>query len=358
MGGFPQDRARRRRHRLAQAACPTDPTAGLRRSVRASTRKLRDAAALAIPPLVRPPLRPTPEQLAPLSRMERIAFRVADALARPELSAFSGAYNTVTMGALIWSCGGRRFQVKGLEVFDGLGPKDSVLLVANHRSFFDFFSITAILYWRTRLTRRIFFPVRGTFFYDHPLGPAVNMAMSGMRMFPPVMRDAQKRIFNQYSVERCIDELERDDIGTLMGIHPEGTRNKGPDPYALLPAQLGVGRIALGARRAKVVPVFVLGMGQSILGEMKMNALAPEQHRIDMCFGAPIDFSDLWATAHQRGTQKKAAVRCLDAIAALGEEQRRASSGWAPLPPEDEAQPASVLRARTTGDAARASTGS
>ncbi len=309
------------------------------------TRKLRDKARLAIPPPVRSPIRPTPEQLAPLSRMERVAFRVADVLARPELSALSGAYNTVSMGALIWSCGGRRFHVKGLEHVAALGPKDSVLLVANHRSFFDFFSITAILYWRTRLTRRIFFPVRGTFFYDHPLGPAVNLAMSGMRMFPPVMRDASKKIFNQYSVERCIDELNRDDIGTVMGIHPEGTRNKGPDPYALLPAQLGVGRIALGARRAKVIPVFVLGMGQSIASEMRKNAFAPGDHRIDMYFGEPVDFEDLRPSAHQRATQKRAAVRCLDAIKALAEEQRKASGGWVPLSPE-EAAPASHERAR------------
>ena len=49
------------------------------------------------------------------------------------------------------------------------------------------------------------------------------------------------------AVARCIEELNREDIGTVMGLHPEGTRGKGADPYTFLPAQPGVGRIALGA---------------------------------------------------------------------------------------------------------------
>jgi 1-acyl-sn-glycerol-3-phosphate acyltransferase len=269
-------------------------------------------------------VRPTPEQLAPLARFERAAFDVADVLAHPKLTPLSAGWNSVVMGALIWSCGSRRFNVRGLEHLAPFGKKDSVLLVANHRSFFDFFSITAILYWRTRLTKRIFFPVRQNFFYDHPLGPAVNWAMSGMRMFPPVMRAKEKKSFNQYSVARCVEELNREDIGTVLGIHPEGTRNKGDDPYAFLPAQPGVGRVALGATRAHVIPVFVLGMGQSIAGELRMNWLEePNNNPVDMIFGAPLDFADLRPKSHLITTQKRAADRCLDAIKVLADRQRR-----------------------------------
>lgn len=268
-------------------------------------------------------MRPTTEQLSSLTPLERTAFKLADALAHPRLSALSSGYNSVVMGALIWSCGGRRFNIRGLEHIATLGKKASVLLVANHRSFFDFFSITAILYWRTNLTKRIFFPVRQNFFYDHPLGPPVNLAMSGMRMFPPVMRDPAKKAFNQYSVQRCVEELNRQDVGTVLGVHPEGTRNKGPDPYDLLPAKPGVGRIALEAHRARVIPVFVLGMGQSILGEMRANFARPDETRIDMYFGAPIAFDDLRPKAKMVTTQKRAADRCLDAIRELARRQRR-----------------------------------
>lgn len=289
---------------------------------------------------MRAPLRPTPEQLAPLSTLERVAFKIADTMARPELTFISAAQNSLVVGALIYACGSRRFNVVGLENVARLGKKDSVLLVSNHRSFFDFFSISAILYWRTKLRRRIFFPTRSTFFYDHPLGPAVNMLMSSMRMFPPVMRDRSKRAFNNYMVARCIDELNRDDIGTIVGIHPEGTRNKGDDPYTLLKAHPGVGRVAIGATRAKVIPVFVLGMGQSITGELKANWLAPGEHPIDMYFGEPIDFSDLAPRANMLSAQVAATDRCLAAIRALGERQRRDAAARAGRPVTDEPAPA------------------
>jgi 1-acyl-sn-glycerol-3-phosphate acyltransferase len=268
-------------------------------------------------------VRPTPEQLAPLTRLERASFEIANLLSHAKLSPLSAGWNSVVMGALIWSCGCRRFHIHGLETVRRFGKGDSVLFVANHRSFFDFFSITAILYWRTKLTKRIFFPVRETFFYDHPLGPLVNFAMSGMRMFPPVMRDKEKRRFNDYVLARCVEELNREDVGTVLGLHPEGTRNKGDDPYAFLPAQPGVGRVALGATRANVIPVFVLGMGQSIPGELKMNLGAPNDHPVDMYFGEPLDFSDLRPKANMVTTQKRAADRCLDAIKALAARQRR-----------------------------------
>lgn len=268
-------------------------------------------------------VRPTPEQLSPLTRLERAAFEIADFCAQPRLSIVSKAWNSMFMGALIYSCGGRRMNVVGLEHLARFGKKDSILFVANHRSFFDFFSITAIVYWRTQLTKRIFFPVRQTFFYDHPAGPLVNAVMSGMRMFPPVMREKDKRAFNNYMVARCIAELDREDIGTVLGIHPEGTRNKGEDPYSFLPTQSGVGRIALGSKKVHVVPAFALGMGQSIGREMKLNLLAPKDHPVDLYFGAPIDLTDLRLTPEDPAAHKAAADRCLDAIKELAERQRQ-----------------------------------
>ena len=271
------------------------------------------------------PLQPTQEQLEALNKVERVSYRFADLLARPEMSFLSKAYNTVAMGSLLYACGGRRFTTHGIENLQGPGMdnKASVLIVANHRSFFDFFSLTAMVYWHTNLTRRIFFPVRKNFFYDHPLGAPVNLVMSGMRMFPPIMREKEKKGFNAFSVARCIEELDRTDVGTVMGMHPEGTRGKGDDPYAFLPAQPGVGRIALGSRRAKVIPMFAVGMGQSIMGEMKKNAFAPKDNPVHLHFGPPIDFEDLRPKAGQLTVQKKAADRCLEAIRQLAMAHRR-----------------------------------
>jgi 1-acyl-sn-glycerol-3-phosphate acyltransferase len=224
------------------------------------------------------------------------------------------------MAMMIWSCGGRRIRLHGLDRLARYDERDSILLVANHRSFFDFYVVSAVLYWRTPLSRRMFFPVRSTFFYDHPLGPFVNAAMSGMRMFPPIMRDKERAAFNLFSVERAIEELEMP--GTIMGLHPEGTRNKGDDPYTFLPAQSGVGRIALDAARASIVPVFVHGMSSSLGTELRRNWGAPSEHVIDVMFGPAIDLSDLRASKARAASLKRAANRCLDGIKALAEEHR------------------------------------
>jgi hypothetical protein len=72
--------------------------------------------------------------------------------------------------------------------------------------------------------------------------------------------------------------------------------------------------------------VFVLGMAQSIPGEWRMNWLAPAEHPVDVYFGAPLDFSDLRPKANMLTSQKRAADRCLDAIKALADKQRRAAA--------------------------------
>lgn len=263
--------------------------------------------------------RPTKEQLEVLSPMERIAFDVADVSLR-RFTPLAVAYNLVVMGGLIWSCGGRRLKVHGLENLKGLDKESSILLVANHRSFFDFFVISSVVYYRTQLSKKILFPTRSTFFYDNPIGPAVNLAMSGMRMFPPVMRDKKKLPFNNYTVDRCVAELARP--GTVLGMHPEGTRNKGPDPYAFLPAHPGVGRIALGVPHCRIVPVFVLGMGNNLAKEFVDNWSRPQETRIDLLFGPEVDISDLRKQTNRAATQKRVADRSLAAIKKLADQHR------------------------------------
>ena len=193
--------------------------------------------------------RPTKDQLATLTPMERAAFEIGDFWSR-YLVVPSKAWNTAFMGFMLWATSGRRLHVHGIEHLAKFKNPDRVLIVCNHRSFFDFYVITKIVFFHTHLSHRIIFPVRSSFFYDHPLGPFVNAAMSGMRMFPPVMRSESVRrraTFNEYSVQRSVEELNTP--GTEMGLHPEGTRIKNADPYKLLRARGGVGRIALGCPR-------------------------------------------------------------------------------------------------------------
>jgi 1-acyl-sn-glycerol-3-phosphate acyltransferase len=258
-------------------------------------------------------MRPPPELLHHLSRTERMTFELADFLARPGLAPLGKAYTTAVMGALIWSCGGKRLDIRGLEHMRRFDKNDSMLVVANHRSFFDFFVISYVLYFHTEISRRMLYPTRSTFFYDHPVGTVMNLAMSAGRMFPPILRDQRKRDFNKYSLERCIDELAAP--GTVLCVHPEGTRGKGADPLAFLPAQPGAGRLALAAPRT--IPVFILGMSNSLGTEFVWNWTNPNPHRIVVSFGPPVDFEDLKPKANTLRAQKLAADRCMERIRAL-----------------------------------------
>jgi 1-acyl-sn-glycerol-3-phosphate acyltransferase len=266
-------------------------------------------------------MRPTPEELAVLTRTERTAFELAD-LVTTRAPGIAAAWNTAFMGFMIWGAGGRRLDVRGLEHLAGYGPRSRVLFVANHRSFFDFFVVSAICFWKTKLSKRIVFPVRSSFFYDHPAGPPLNLVMSGMSMFPPILRDRSRANWNRYALARCLAELERP--GTVMGLHPEGTRGKGPDPYSFLPAQPGVGRVALETT-APVHPVFLHGLTNDLIEEWRRNWFAPkERHPISVLFGPKIDLADLRAQGSRAATHKRAADRCLAAIGTLAGEHRAA----------------------------------
>ena len=118
-----------------------------------------------------------------------------------------------------------------------------------------------------------------------------------------------------------MEELGRD--GTIIGIHPEGTRNKEKDPYRLVRVTRGVGRVALAVPHVPVIPIFVLGAGNDLLGEIGNNLFARTPRPLWVVFGPPVDLSDLVPRAAEPAAWKEAARRCVTAIEALGQEQRR-----------------------------------
>jgi 1-acyl-sn-glycerol-3-phosphate acyltransferase len=209
-------------------------------------------------------------------------------------------------------------QVHGLERLPPLGPGTSFILVSNHRSFFDLYVASAVLVARG-LPHRILFPVRSTFFYDNPLGPVVNGLMSFFAMYPPIFRDRKRAALNLASLDETAALLRRG--GFFVGLHPEGTRNKGEDPYTLLPAQSGVGRL-IHAAGVPVVPVFVNGLGNDLPRQVA-GGLTGRGTPIHVVYGAPIDFGTLRGAPDAPATYKRMAEVCLEAITALGREERR-----------------------------------
>jgi 1-acyl-sn-glycerol-3-phosphate acyltransferase len=207
--------------------------------------------------------------------------------------------------------------VHGLERLPRLDASQSFICVSNHLSFFDLYVVTAHLVKRG-LPHRIFFPVRSNFFYDSPLGFFVNGAMSFFAMYPPVFRDTKRKALNLASIDEVVRLLGRGN--TFVGLHPEGTRNKSGDPYALLPPQSGVGRIIQRAK-VPVLPVFVNGLSNSITGQIAGNARKTGEP-IVVVFGEPIDFGGLLDAADAPRNHKLISEKALAAISALGQEER------------------------------------
>ena len=68
----------------------------------------------------------------------------------------------------------RRLEVHGLEHVDASSRERPLLLVANHRSYFDLFAVVYAILRRTRGWRHINFPVRGRYFYQSMGGVAIK----------------------------------------------------------------------------------------------------------------------------------------------------------------------------------------
>jgi len=266
-------------------------------------------------------IRPTPEELAVLSPIERTGYHLGDFFAR-HASGWSAAWNSTVLVATTWLIVRRRLQVTGLEHIHALDPRRGTIMVANHRSFFDFFAVECALFSRTRMSRRLLFPVRANFFYDHPLGLAINFLMAGMTMFPPIQRDPRKRGFNSYVLRRCAAEVEQNQI--VLGLHPEGARNRSPDPLQLRPGKLGIGEVLLAAPSAQVVPVFLAGLTNDFGEELRRNWRTPTLFPIHIGFGAPIDLRDLHDQATVRRAQREAVRRAMAGIGDVRERMRPA----------------------------------
>jgi 1-acyl-sn-glycerol-3-phosphate acyltransferase len=213
----------------------------------------------------------------------------------------------------------RLHRIHHMDRLEFLAPHRSFILVCNHRSFFDLYVLTAALL-RWKLRHRIVFPVRSNFFYDTPAGFLVNGVMSFFAMYPPLFREKRLATLNALGLEELAELLREGE--TLVGIHPEGRRNPTDDPYALLPAKSGVGRLIHAARGVPVVPVFTNGLLPNNLPRQVLSNFDGSGIPIHSVFGAPIDFSDLLAEPASPRLFTRLSERCLDEVRKLGQEEK------------------------------------
>lgn len=260
---------------------------------------------------------------APLSRIEKLALKLGeltneDPRGKWLQTRFLRGVSYVWVRAAL----ANRMLVEGVDDLMALRPGAGVMLVSNHRSFFDQYAMLLACYMGpVAWAKHLYFPVRSNFFYDQPLGMFVNAAVAGGAMYPPIYRQAERRQLNDAALDKMVGILRRP--GNVLGMHPEGTRGKGDDPYAFLPAQPGVGKLALVGQPV-VIPAFTLGLGNNIVEDIKWNfsTEARRARAVISVFGPPIDYSDLTAEKPRPTLYKKTADRFMAEIKKLSEREK------------------------------------
>ncbi len=260
----------------------------------------------------------------PLTRTERLALRFAqaaneDARGKWLQTKFLRGVSYLWVRAAL----ANRMFADGLEPLMALRPERGVLLVSNHRSFFDQYAMLLACYMGpVHWAKHLSFPVRSQFFYDKPLGILVNAAVAGGAMYPPIFREAERRVHNDAALDKMVQTLQVQ--GNVLGMHPEGTRNKGDDPYKFLPAQPGVGKVALLAKPT-VIPTFILGLGNDIVQDIKSNftPAARRERAVITVFGNPVAYDDLMQEKPRPTLYKKCADRFMASIKQLAEREQQ-----------------------------------
>jgi 1-acyl-sn-glycerol-3-phosphate acyltransferase len=254
----------------------------------------------------------------PLTSVERLALRFAEAANNtPSGKWLQTRFLRGVSYVWVRACLANRMFVEGVDELKELRPERGVMLVSNHRSFFDQYAMLLACYMgQVHWAKTLSFPVRANFFYDQPLGIVVNAAIAGGAMYPPIYRQTERRAKNDEALDKMVEILQKQ--GNVLGMHPEGTRGKGPDPYEFLPAQPGVGKVAL-LGKPTVIPAFIHGLGNNVVEDVKWNfgAGARREHVVVTVFGPPIDYADLMAEKPRPTLYKKAADRFMAEIKKL-----------------------------------------
>lgn len=280
----------------------------------------KDEFIVAQPPAEVSCLHPTSAELAVLTPRERWSFRLVHRMNQGRWKRFWTFCQRTTGQGWIDLCTYNLMNVYGLEHIEATDHQRPVVLVANHRSFFDMYVVSAMLFKHTKWPKRLFFPVRARFFYQSPLGLFVNLVMGWWSMYPPIFMqtDHSKRLFDKYSTRRLID-LCRNGAGHIIGFHPEGTRNQNPDPYSFLPAQPGIGKLIKEAE-PQVVPVFVAGLGNNLAKQVLGNWTGGPPIRIH--FGPALDLTPFVELKSHVRTYKAIGDFVMAKIGELAEQDR------------------------------------
>ena len=148
-------------------------------------------------------LEPTAEELSALSPFERLAFRLAWRMNRGRWKRFWTLCQSTLGAGWIYVSTYNLLRVYGLEHVESVSHERPLLLVANHRSFFDMYVVSTVLFRKTRWRKQLFFPVRGRFFYDSAGGLLLNFLMGWWSMFPPFFAGGENPKIEKREFDKC-----------------------------------------------------------------------------------------------------------------------------------------------------------
>ena len=264
---------------------------------------------------------PTGTEITALEWPERVGFKLAHTMNLGRWKRMMTFCQRHIGSLWIYLATYNLMNVFGIENVEAASEERPLVLVANHRSFFDMYTVSSVILRRTKRPMSLFFPVRGKFFYDNPVGWFVNFVMGWFSMYPPFFRedrDARKREFDKYSMRRLIELCSRGP-GNVIGFHPEGKRNLDGGPYDLLPAQPGIGKVIYSAH-PQVIPVFIIGLGNDLPRQILGNWTGGPKIRI--WFGEPLDLTTFYEKGDRVRTHKEIADHLMTEIGRLGDRDR------------------------------------
>jgi 1-acyl-sn-glycerol-3-phosphate acyltransferase len=264
-------------------------------------------------------LSPMAEEWAVLSPVERFCFGFTHRMNQGRWKRFWTWWQKTLGATWIQVATYNLMRVHGLEHVEAASRERPLLLAANHRSFFDMYVVSSVLFKRTKWRKTLYFPVRAEYFYDNPAGLLVNLIMGWFSMYPPMFKRNEKRLFDKYSMRR-LAQICHEGPGHVIGFHPEGKRNFDPSPYNLLPAQPGLGMLVKQAQ-PQVIPVFVAGLGNDLPRQVLGNWRGGEKVRVH--FGPALDLTPFYEMKDHVRTYKAIGEFVMEKIAELAEQDRK-----------------------------------
>lgn len=270
---------------------------------------------------------PTKEEISVLGTTEKIGFKLTQRMNQGFWKRLMTFFQRHIGSLWIKISTYNLMRVSGLENFEQTDSTHPIILVANHRSFFDMYVVSTTLFRNTDRKFFLYFPVRAKFFYSSPIGWFVNFVMGWFSMYPPFFREAkeaEKRTFDKYSMRELV-RICSEESPNIIGFHPEGMRNLNDDPYEFLRAQPGVGAVIRKAK-PQVVPVFIAGLGNNLPKQILGNWTGGEKIRV--WFGEPIDLSAFFEMKDRLRTHKEIADHLMEKIGDLAELDKKESKDF------------------------------